>query len=94
MSIIFRLKQAYGAGSHLQLLSTDLFEGLSNQEFQDDLVNALLHSPVLEQFPPSSESRRRFWKWAVTYLEASGEASDLFYTVFSAELHGCTKNRL
>jgi len=54
-------------------LSIDLFEGLSTLEFQDDLVKTLLHSPPLEQFPPSSESQRRFWKWLVTFLEESGE---------------------
>ncbi|KAF8500660.1 hypothetical protein BU17DRAFT_58995 [Hysterangium stoloniferum] len=53
----------------MPFLSKDLFEGLSNLEFQDVLVKTLLHSPPLEQFPPSPESRHRFWKWVVTFLE-------------------------
>ena len=41
----------------------------SPTEINDFLVNSILRNPHFQQYPPSDQYQRRFWKWAIETLE-------------------------
>ena len=42
---------------------------LSAVQINDFLLNNLLLNQHFQQYPPSSQYQKRFWKWAITHLE-------------------------
>lgn len=42
---------------------------LSAVQINNFLLNNLLLNQHFQQFPPSSQYQKRFWKWAITHLE-------------------------
>jgi len=50
---------------------------LSAVQINDFLLNNLLLNQHFQQFPPSSQYQKRFWKWAISHLETLSMASDI-----------------
>ncbi|KAI0756301.1 hypothetical protein C8Q80DRAFT_1127820 [Daedaleopsis nitida] len=44
------------------------------------LLNALLLNPHFQEFPPSKQYQRSFWKWAIEWLEELEEVDERIYT--------------
>ena len=44
---------------------------LSAVQINNFLLNNLLLNQHFQQFPPSSQYQKRFWKWAITHLETT-----------------------
>ena len=76
---IFTLKKAYGAARaslNSRSLPLDLLLGPDSAQSQNELVNELLQTTHFQDFPPSRDFRRLFWKYIVEYLEAASEVGE------------------
>ena len=97
---ILGLKRVYGAARGSLVfkgsLPLDFLLGSDSAQCQDELVSELLLAPHFQDFPPSQEFRRLFWKYIVEYLEKAGEVGFILRTLldfmlilfFSSTLNG------